>query len=611
MRQWFGWTGSVLHVDLTSGGVQIENPEPSLYQRCIGGKGLAGAYLAPHVRKRWDDPEMPLLLFTGPLVGTPAPTSGRMVMMSRSPLTGTVGDASVGGTLGLQLKRAGLDGVVITGRSETWRGLRIRDGEVRLVDASEVVGKQVSEVVDELSAGADGQRAATAVIGPAAEQGVRFANIVVDRHFFAGRNGLGLVMASKRLKFISVKGTGKVSIHDRAELDAAGTEIQRLASASPVLLGGLGITRYGTAALYDLMHSRRMMPTDNFRLTWLAPAAGLNAWSFHDRFGAHKAGCAGCRVMCKKRADDGRMLPEFETMSHFSALLGNTDPETVMAANHLCGEAGMDTISAGVTLACYTELRGRPLASGEIISLLQDIVAGRGEGGALMQGAARYAASMNAPDAAIAVKGQELPAYDPRGACGMALAYVTSTRGGCHLRAYPIAQEILRKPVAIDRFTFSGKARIIKISEDANAAVDSLTACKFMFFAASLEEYARAYTGVTGVTISGQELMRAGERTYYLERIMNAANGFTAADDDLPERFFTTPGTSGDGIEIPALDRDAFLDARARYYRIRGLDEDGMPTLEKCRELGLEEEARGLLADVCLDVVDGGNDNGG
>lgn len=184
-------------------------------------------------------------------------------------------------------------------------------------------------------------------------------------------------------------------------------------------------------------------------------------------------------------------------------------------------------------------------------------------------------------------KGLEFPAYDPRGAHGMALAYATSTRGGCHLRAYPVAHEILRKPVATDRFSLEGKARIIKIGEDMNAVVDSLTACKFLFFAASLEEYARALQGVTGMRSSAQELLRLGERIYYRERIMNARNGFTAADDDIPTRFFTEEGSSSASLRIAPLDRATFLRERAAYYRIRGLSEDGLPTPEKCRELEL------------------------
>jgi aldehyde:ferredoxin oxidoreductase len=185
----------------------------------------------------------------------------------------------------------------------------------------------------------------------------------------------------------------------------------------------------------------------------------------------------------------------------------------------------------------------------------------------------------------MSVKAQELPAYDPRGAYGMALAYATSTRGACHLTAYPISHEILRKPVATDRLSFAGKARIIKIAEDMNAVVDSLTACKFVFFASSLEEYARVYTAVTGVETTAQDLLRIGERIYYRERIMNAMNGFSSAEDDLPARFFADAGSSP---QTTALSREEFLAARAGYYRIRGLDEKGMPTREKAAELGIE-----------------------
>jgi aldehyde:ferredoxin oxidoreductase len=188
----------------------------------------------------------------------------------------------------------------------------------------------------------------------------------------------------------------------------------------------------------------------------------------------------------------------------------------------------------------------------------------------------------------MVVKGLELPAYDPRGAYGMSLAYALSTRGGCHLRAYPVSHEILRKPVATDRFTFSGKARIIKIAEDQNAVVDSLTACKFIFFAAGLEEYAKVYAAVTGIAATAEDLLLAGERIYYQERMMNALNGFTALDDDLPQRFFTEAGSGDEAMAINPLDRAAFLAARAKYYRIRGLDEEGRPTPEKIGELGLE-----------------------
>ncbi len=274
-------------------------------------------------------------------------------------------------------------------------------------------------------------------------------------------------------------------------------------------------------------------------------------------------------------------------MSHFSALIGNTDMDTVLRANELCAELGMDTISAAATLAAYAEIEDRTLEPTEVLGLLEDIGASRAEGALLKLGSLRYARRRGRPECSMTVKGMELPAYDPRGAYGMALAYATSTRGACHLRAYPISHEILRKPVATDRFTFSGKARIIKIAEDMNAVVDSLTACKFLFFAASLEEYAEAFSAVTGVETTAQDLLAAGERIYMGERIMNSRIGFDAEDDDLPSRFFDSPGTGGAGIRVPPLDRGEFLGARSRYYRVRGCDERGRPLEHRRRELDL------------------------
>jgi aldehyde:ferredoxin oxidoreductase len=579
----YGWTGNILHIDLTRQTTSVEHPPQEVYEKYIGGKGLAGFYLAERVTEPWDAPSMPLLFFTGPLVDTPSPTSGRMTIMSRSPYTGTIGDASVGGKLGTQIKRAGWDGIVITGKSKTPCGLVLSDSDVTFADARSMEGMETGQVFAAL--GKDG---AIATIGPAAENGVLFANIIVDTRYFAGRSGLGLVMAAKNLKYLHVKGSGKTAIHDKEELMKAREEIFRLAAASPILKGEFGISNFGTGALYDLMHNRRMMPTRNFRETRFAHAGEMNSWHYRERYGYKKTGCKGCHILCKKNSRKNLELPEFETMSHFSALIDNRDLDTVVEANRVCNETGMDTISAAATLACYAEIEGKTLSPTEIIDLLQDMAASRGEGGELKLGSFRYAEHRGRPECAMTVKASELPAYDPRGVYGMALAYATSTRGGCHLRAYPISYEILRKPVAMDRFETSGKARIIKISEDQNAVIDSLTACKFLFFAASLEEYAKAFTGITGLTTSAQDLLKIGERIYYHERLMNARNGFKGKDDDLPRRFFTEPGTGGEGISIPPIGREDFLKARADYYKIRGLDSEGLPTKDKCEALGIE-----------------------
>ena len=577
-----GWCGRILRIDLTAGVWESECPPPSVYRENLGGRGLAGHYLDPAAVRCWDDPAMPLLLFTGPLVDTVSPTSGRMAFMSRSPLTGTVGDCSVGGSLGTLLKKAGWDGVIITGRSPRPCGIEIDGGKVTLTDAAGMAGLPTSRIFGMLRG-----RGAAAVTGPAAESGVAFANVIVDGHFAAGRNGLGCVFAAKNLRYLTATGRGKTAVADPDGLQDAVDDIYRLMAASPALLGEFGIAEFGTPALYDLTHARRMMPTANFRGTFFPAAPLLNAPALRERYRPGKTGCRGCRILCKKITADGTAMPEFETLSHFTALLENADLEAAVAANRLCNEMGMDTISAAATLACRAEIEGVKPASAEILELLEAIGRGQGIGAELGRGSAAYAASRGRPECAVTVKGQELPAYDPRGAYGMALAYATSTRGGCHLRAYPIAHEILRKPVVTDRMSFSGKARIIKIAEDLNAAVDSLTACKFVFFAATLEEYAKAFRAVTGIPAAAQDLLKAGERIVYRERMMNARNGFTAAEDDLPGRFFTMPGSGGDRIPVPPVDRAAFLAARARYYAVRGLDEQGMPTRKRAEELGL------------------------
>lgn len=578
-RSTYGWTGKVLHIDLATRETVVQYPARAIYEKFIGGKGLAGYYLRPLCTRKFTDPDLPLLIFTGPLNGTIAPTSGRSTIMSRSPLTGTICDSSVGGKLATQLKRAGWDGIVITGRSETPCGIEINDDDIRIVP-TKLWGSTCDTVFDAL----DENGTSVATIGPAAENGVRISAVMVDRHHAAGRGGLGLVWAHKNLKFLSVKGTGKVTVYDREALKEAREEIFRLTAASPVVLGQNGFSCWGTGAIYDLMDSRRMMPTNNFRDTQFMDAAKLNAAAYQRTYSPRKHGCKGCHILCKKIAKDGRTMPEFETMSHFTALINNTDMDLVLEANEFCNRYGLDTISAGATLACYREISGTAFTPDSLRQALQDMA----DGGQLGNGSLDYARSCAHPELSMSVKGLELPAYDPRGAYGMSLAYALSTRGGCHLRAYPISHEVLRKPVATDRFSFSGKARIVKIAEDQNAVVDSLTACKFTFLAASLEEYAKAFTAVTGVETTGHDLLAAGERIYYNERIMNAANGFDSTEDDLPPRFFTEPGTSGGGVEIAPIDREDFLEARSNYYKVRGLDEHGRPTAETAGRLGLE-----------------------
>lgn len=582
----FGWTGRILHIDLTNQKVEIEEPAPDFYHKYVGGKGLGGYYLRQCPALNFDHPDMVISFFSGPLVGTISPTSGRGHIVSKSPLTGLVGDSSVGGKLATRLKRAGWDGIVIKGKSPEPIGICIKDSKIEFKNAADLWGLETDTAHKKINPG----KASLAVIGPAAENGVRYASITVDRHFAAGRAGLGLSLAVKKIKYILVDGTGRCKIKNIQNLKQARENILRLTAASPALMGQSGFTCLGTGAVYDLMDNRRMMPTNNFQQTCFKHAQKLNASTYQKKYHPKKHGCLACHIQCKKistRTNQQISMPEFETMSHFTALIGNIDTDLVIKANELCNRYGMDTISVASTLACRREILKSDYTPEQLLSLLQKIALGQNEGKVLALGAVKYAEHMKSPESAMAVKSMELPAYDPRGAYGMALGYALSTRGGCHLRAYPISHEIFRKPVATDRFSFSGKARIIKIAEDLNAVIDSLTACKFTFFAASLEEYASAYEAVTGLMTTAQDLLKKGEAIYYNERIINALNGFSSKEDDLPERFFTQPGSSGNAIEIPPIRRKDFVEARQKYYSIRGLTSDGIPTQTKAEELGL------------------------
>ncbi len=566
----YGWHGKLLKVDLSSGNWRIEELPESFLHNYLGGRGLGVRLLRETFRLDPFDPEMPLVFACGPLCGSSAPTSARLAVVSRSPLTGTIYDCSAGGRFAYRLKASGVDALMITGRAAGPVTLAIGPNRVEILDAAAQWGKTVKATVRELES-----HGSVATIGPAGENRVLFANIMMGEGNSVGRGGLGAVMGSKNLKAIAVNGDTKPAVADPQRLQATRQDVMRLFNASPIIFGQLGIAEYGTPALVDLMMQRRMAPTRNFRQTHFEQAVNYSGPAIRKAYPVKKDGCYGCPIQCKKSTQSGEHLPEYETVSHFGALNGISDLHSIVKSNTLCNEMGLDTITAAATLSAWGELEGRFPEASEVGDLLEAIALRRGIGDKLAEGSRRLTEAAGKAQLSMSVKSLELPAYDPRGAYGMALAYCTSNRGGCHLRAYPISHEILRKPVPTDRFSFAGKARIIKIAEDTNAAIDSLVACKFSFLGASLEEYAGILSAVTGIEYSSQDLKDIGERIYLTERFYNLENGFTDADDILPVRFFTEPGSSGEGIEVAPVDRARFDEELRRYYRIRGLTDEG------------------------------------
>jgi aldehyde:ferredoxin oxidoreductase len=565
-----GWNGTILRVDLTAGTSYREEIPHQLLEEYLGGRGLGVRLMRGHYHLDPFDPAMPLIFAVGPLCGTPAPASALLSVVSRSPLTGTIYDCSAGGSFAWQLKAAGLDALFITGRSPSPVILTITSDTAGIIPAGPLWGSDIPTTVTALK-----ERGSVAAIGPAGENGVLFANIMMGEGNAAGRGGLGAVMGSKSLKAVTVNGGGKTAITHPVLFEKAHQDILRLFKASPIIFGPLGISEFGTPMLVDLMSQRRMVPTENFRKTCFEHSANYSAPAIKKVYGATKEGCCDCPIRCKKASESGNPLPEYETLAAFGALNNIDSLQTIISANDLCNKLGMDSISAAATLSAWGEIRGAFPGTGEIHGLLNDIALRQRDGEMLSLGSRRLTEKLGRPELSMSVKSLELPGYDPRGAYGTALSYCTSNRGACHLSAYPISHEILRKPVPTDRFSFSGKARIISIAEDSNAAINSLVTCQLAFLGASLEEYAELLTAVTGVAYSLQRLTEIGRRIVQTERFYNCSNGFSRINDTLPERFFTEPGSSGDGIMIPPLDRVRFEEELDKYYRIRGLNKNG------------------------------------
>ena len=507
----------LLRVDLTAGTCVREPIGPQLLQDYLGGRGLGTALLQEYANLDPFSPEMPLVLTIGPLCGTPVPMSSRCVLTGRSPLTKTIFSSTSGGPLGPCLLGAGLTAVLVQGRAVSSCLLEIgRDGE-RLLPVDQLWGLGCEAAMQQL-----GKVGAAAVIGPAGEQQVLYASVETASGEPFCRGGLGAVMGSKRLKGIVLKaGPATVSIADQAGFDKALEDLMRLFRASPFLLGPLGIREHGTVALVDLLKQRGMLSGRNF-YSFGGDETGWNAYALSQQFHPQPGGCYDCTVACKRTVSDGTVLPDYDQLAAFGGLCGLDDLEQIIELCSWCHDQGVDPVS---------------YASGKIAT---------------------------AGETAMTVKGLDLPPYDPRASTGLALAYATSPHGGSHLPAWPIASEILRKPVPTDRFSFDGKARVIAMFEDANAAVDCLSLCRFASAAVELEELAALLSAVIGQGYSPADLIRIGRRTVQKERLFNQQCGFTAADDSLPQRFFTE---SANGLA--PLDQQRFEQELAAYHRIR------------------------------------------
>jgi aldehyde:ferredoxin oxidoreductase len=601
-----GYAGKVLRVNLSTGKITTEELREEAATLFIGGRGLGAKYLFDEVPAGVDPlgEENKLYFLTGPLAGTSTQSSSRWMVVTKAPLTGTFIRSTGGGKFGHELKVAGIDLLVIEGKADKPTTLVIQDQNITLKDATHLWGKGITTdtLQETLRTELGDEKMQIACIGPAGENRTLYAAIMSGRRS-ASRGGVGTVMGAKNLKAIAVSGTGNIDVADREKLQDLTRKIVSAATGSPLYAG---FSHLGTAGITALMHEMGMHPVKNFKQGVMPDFSGLDPDKLEEVF-VKNEGCFGCFIKCgciftvkEGRYRGGPVVgPEYETMWSFGADLYNTDLGFVMAANKLCDDYGLDTITAGSSIAfamelfergilTRTDLDGLDLTWGnhqEAYKLLMKIVKREGIGDILALGTKKAALTIgkNAEKYAMQVKGLEIPAYEPRGAKSHGLNLATSTIG-----AFGI-------PEQVDRFTTEGKGMLTKKNQDFTAAYDSLLICGFpaSFNWMNSEHFSRFLLAATGIEAFADKdhILTSGERIYAIEKAFNVREGFTRKDDLLPERFITEPIPDGP-CKGQVFEMDVLLDD---YYKARGWDvETGLPREKKMTDLGLGAEAAEL-----------------
>ncbi len=611
----YGWTGTVLRVNLTTKQVTKEPLREDWARDYVGGRGLGARYLFAEVDPKVEpfSPENKLIFASGPLTGTNASCGARYMVVTKGPLTNAITTSNSGGHWGPELKAAGYDMVILEGRAATPCYLWIYDDQIEIRDAGHLWGKTVWETEEDLRKELGVQDAIIASIGPAGEKLVRFAAILNDLHRAAGRSGVGAVMGAKNLKAIAVRGTGGVRLaNPKAFLEAHWAMKVKLRE-SPVTSQGLPI--YGTEVLVNVINEHGAFPTRNHQQTVFEKAEDISGETLTEtRLVANKA-CFACTIACGRVTTlpgeaAGKYLvnthphnwkiagegPEYEAAWAMGAECGVGDLDALIKANWLCNELGMDAISFGATVAAAMELyekeavalaeTGMPLNFGSaeaLIAMAEKTAYREGFGNELAEGSKRMTAKYGRPELFMGVRGQEFAAYEARAIQGMGLGYATSNRGACHLKAYTVAAEILGLPRQMDPRATEGKAEITKLFQDATSTVDATGLCQFLTFGVGLEEILPQLAAATGVPYTLEGLLKIGERIWNLERLWNERAGLTGKEDTLPKRILEEPIPSG-----PAKGQVNKLgEMLPEYYRLRGWDTEGRITQEKLKELGL------------------------
>ncbi len=596
-----GYVGSIIKVDLSSGKMdRVTLPQRDV-SMVLGGKGLGALLLYNSTSKGIDplSPGNPLILATGPLTGTLAPSSCRFSIITKSPHTGLFLDANCGGFFGVEVKKAGFDAIIITGRADQLSIVVIDDGDLYIEEASWLKGLKTIDAEDKVK-NKFGKEFRVLTIGPAGEELVPIAGIFTDQRC-AGRGGAGAVMGSKNLKAIAVRGRKPITVYDPDSFEKACWRAHRRLRMHEVTARSLPV--YGTVNIIETVNEAGALPTKNFKTGVFPDVWKISGYEWRKGLWKKDKACFGCPIACGKLSHSSNYVvdgPDYETLWAFGPLCGISDKDAIVYANWLCDVYGVDTISTGVIVSFVMELYERGILRSEdvdginaewgnseaLLRLVEKICKGDGIGRELRLGVKKLSAKYGCEDIAMHVKGLEMPGYEPRAAKGMGLGYATSDRGACHLRAYTADKELLAYGGAVDPVKKEGKAKLVVDYQNEKALIDSIGMCFFASFALSFREIGEMLTTATGLPLEDANTLRTiGERVYNLTRLFNVREGVKREDDYLPRRFLKEPMPEGPA-KGSIVELDEMLD---EYYALRGWYGNGVPKPETIRRLGLDE----------------------
>ncbi|MFX0014796.1 MAG: aldehyde ferredoxin oxidoreductase family protein [Promethearchaeota archaeon] len=621
------WKKKVAFIDLSTGKITEKIIPKSFRKQYLGGRGINAHYMYNRIPPGIDPlgPQNALLIGTGLLTGIPALGAGRCDIAAKSPLTGAVGDSNIGGFFAPEMRLAGFDHLVITGKAEKPVYLWIHDGEIEISNASHLWGSDTFKTQDQIRSDHNDEEIKSLVIGIAGEKLVRYANVRTGMKNSAGRTGMGCVMGSKNLKAVAARGTMDIEFSYPEELldyCAAMNEMitnSRWARAQ---------SKWGTLIIYSNTNTTGLIRTRNFQKNLLEDGEDLEPENM-DRYTIGMSGCYGCSVHCRHRyvLEDGPHAhfgegPEYTSLGAFGTMVDCKKMETVLAANHLVNKYGIDTLEVGGIIAWAMELWEKGILTEKItdgltlewgnedilFELIRKISYREGLGNILADGFKPAIAKIgkNSKYYAMQIKGMSNLHSDERPTPSLALNIATATRGADHLRSRPaidlyglpenLLEEIYGAPVSSDYTSYEGKSRMVWWQELLYAVTDSIGTCKFQtvfcaVHAPKWDEFSKLIYLTSGLNIAKSQLMEIGERITTTERLFNIREGFSRKDDNLPERFFKEPTPIGFPIaKNKKINRDKFNTMLDEYYALHEWDIDGVPTKETVQKLGLKNK---------------------